>query len=118
MRTRMKLTRKEFLATGTKYGAGAVLGLGAVGLLSRNQGIAGTTTTWPYPYQALDVEKVRKYGHDLYYSGKGCCYGSFHAIVKALGEAIGEPWTSFPSEMMTFGKGGGVGWGLLCGAAN
>lgn len=114
----MKLTRKEFLSTGTKYGAGAVLGLGAVGLLSRSQSVAGTMTAWPYPYQTLDVEKVRKYGHDLYYSGKGCCYGSFHAIVKALGEVVGEPWSSFPSEMMTYGKGGGVGWGLLCGAAN
>ena len=63
----MKLTRKEFLSTGTKYGAGAVLGLGAVGLLSRSQSVAGTMTAWPYPYQTLDVEKVRKYGHDLYY---------------------------------------------------
>lgn len=113
-----KMTRKDFLTTGTKYGASAVVGIGAVSLLSRAQGIAGTQATWPYPYQALDVEKVRKYGHDLYYSGKGCCYGAFHALAKAASELIGEPWTSFPSEMMIYGKGGGVGWGILCGALN
>jgi Putative redox-active protein (C_GCAxxG_C_C)/FlgD Ig-like domain len=113
----MKITRKEFLYTGTKYAAGAVAGIGAVSILARSKGIAGAQTAWPYPYQALDVETVRKYGHDLYYS-KGCCYGSFHALVKAASELIGEPWTSFPSEIMVYGKGGGVGWGILCGAAN
>ena len=114
----MKLTRKEFLSTGTKYGAGAIIGLGAVELLARGQGTAGVNAIWPYPYQTLDVEAVRKLGHDQYYSGKGCCYGAFYALVKASSNLAGEPWTSFPAEMMVYGKGGGVGWGTLCGAAN
>ena len=113
----MNLTRKEFLVTGTKYAAGAVVGAGAVSMLSQSIGRAGTQATWPYPYQALDVEKVRKYGHDLYYVS-GCSYGSFHALVKALSELIPDPWATFPSQMMIYGKGGGEGWGGLCGGIN
>jgi hypothetical protein len=112
----MNLTRKEFLESSVRVGAGAVIGLGAADLFTHSKAFAGTAA-WPYTYQALDVETVRKYGHDLYYV-KGCCYGSFHALVKAIGEAVGEPWTSFPSDMMSYGKGGGEGWGILCGAAN
>jgi hypothetical protein len=114
----MKLTRKEFLAAGTKYGAGAVVGLGAMSLLSRSKSMAGTQAAWPYTYPTLDPETVRKYGHDQYYSGKGCCYGAFYALAKAAGEINADPWTTFPAEMMVYGKGGGEGWGTLCGAVN
>ena len=39
-------------------------------------------------------------------------------MVAALAEAVGEPFTLVPSQMMYFGGGGGAGWGTLCGALN
>jgi len=112
------ITRKEFLTGSSKAVAAVALGAGAMNLLTKSNGVAGmSAATWPYPYQTLDVEKVRVYGHDAYYA-KGCCYGAFHALVQALRETIGEPYTSFPTEIMIFGSGGVAGWGTLCGALN
>lgn len=73
--------------------------------------------TWPYPYAKLDVEDVRKAGHAQFYEGD-CCYGAFSAIIGALGEKLGEPFTSFPTDVMRYGKGGMYGYGTLCGAIN
>jgi hypothetical protein len=112
----MKLSRKEFLTSGTKYAAGAVIGAVAVNSLT-SKVMAKVNGTWPFPYKTLDPEKVRILGHDLYYS-KGCCYGAFHALVSASIDAVGEPFTSFPSEIMVYGSGGGAGWGGTCGAVN
>lgn len=112
------ITRKEFLAGSTKAVAAVALGAGAMSLLTKSTGVAGTgVATWPYPYQTLDVEAVRVLGHDAYYA-KGCCYGAFHALVQALRNTIGEPYTSFPTEIMIYGSGGAAGWGTLCGALN
>jgi hypothetical protein len=112
------ITRKEFLSGSTKAVAAATLGAGAMNLLTRSNGMAGIgAATWPYPYQTLDVEKVRVYAHDAYYV-KGCCYGAFHGLVQAIREVVGEPYTSFPTEIMTYGSGGAAGWGTLCGALN
>jgi hypothetical protein len=60
---------------------------------------------------------VRKRGHKAYYDG-GCCYGAFQAIVAALADTVGEPFTQLPPQIMYFGEGGGAGWGTLCGAIN
>jgi hypothetical protein len=111
------LTRKEFLANSTKVAASVALGAGAMSLFAKSTGVAGNTVAWPYPYQTLDPEVVRVYAHDAYYV-KGCCYGAFHGLVQALRDKVGEPFTSFPTEIMTFGSGGAAGWGTLCGALN
>ena len=113
----MKLSRKEFLASGTKYAAGAVMGAVAADALT-NRVMAGTNAAWPFPYQALDVEKVRILGHDLYYDTTygGCCFGAFAALVNASAAVVGEPYTSFPVGMMLWGGGGGASWGGTCGA--
>jgi hypothetical protein len=112
------LTRKQFLMNGSKAVAAIAVGAGALSLASRSPLSAGPSImAWPFPYQALDIEVVRNYAHQAYYA-KGCCYGAFYGLVKALGEKIGEPWTSFPAEMMIYGSGGGAGWGATCGAVN
>jgi hypothetical protein len=113
----MKISRKDFLASGTKYAAGAVIGAVAVDALS-GKAIAGANAAWPYPYQALDVEKVRILGHDLYYDATygGCCFGAFAALVTASAGVVGEPFTSFPTGVMLWGGGGGASWGGTCGA--
>jgi hypothetical protein len=113
------LTRKQFLQNSTKAVAAMAVGAGALSLVTRSSTNATqVATTWPYPYQTLDIEVVRNYGHQAYYSGKGCCYGGFYGIVRALAEKIGEPYSSFPNEIMVYGWGGGAGWGATCGAIN
>jgi hypothetical protein len=80
----------------------------------------GTDTAaakWPLAYAKLDVEHVRKLGHQQFYEGD-CCYGAFSGIIQALAEQVGEPFTSFPRDMMRYGKGGVYGYGSLCGALN
>ena len=47
-----------------------------------------------------------------------CMYATFASIVSSLGELGGEPYRSFPVEMMRYGEGGVGGWGSLCGALN
>jgi hypothetical protein len=113
------VTRKEFLRDGTKYAAGVALGVGGIHLLTMSGAKASLRTTpWPWPYVALDVEQVRILGHDAFWSGKGCCYGAFHALAEKLRLQIGTPWSDLPSEIMIYGHGGGAGWGTLCGAIN
>ena len=69
----------------------------------------------PWEYAELDIETVRKYGHARYYEGD-CCYGAFSAIVEALKERVGFPFTQIPTAMMLFGAGGVAGWGTTCGS--
>lgn len=72
---------------------------------------------WPWTYIPLDVEYVRKLGHQRYYVG-GCCYGAFDAIIRALTEAVGDPFDKVATDMMRFGGGGVAGFGSLCGTLN
>jgi hypothetical protein len=121
------LTRKQFLDRAARSAVAVSVGafggsLAAVGTdqprqvpISANTGLQ--SYAWPWPYTPLDPEDVRKRGHKSYYDG-GCCYGAFNALVGALAEVVGEPYTLVPPQMMYFGGGGGAGWGTLCGALN
>jgi len=114
-----ELTRKEFLANGAKLAVGAVAGIGIMNSLgAKTLRPQGALVDWPWPYQQLDTEKVRILGHDNFWSSGSCSYGAFHAIIQALRDAVGDPYTSLPTEMLIYGYGGGVGWGTLCGALN
>ena len=48
----------------------------------------------------------------------GCMYGLFAAVIKAIAKLQGEPFSSFPVHMMTYGAGGVGHWGSLCGTIN
>jgi hypothetical protein len=112
------IDRKTFLQDAVKYGAGAAVGAGVLGMFASGVSHAGVKdVVWPLPYAVLDPEKVRIKGHDTYYAG-GCCYGAFHAIIDELRSVVGEPYISIPTQIMYYGSGGGAGWGTLCGAAN
>ena len=110
--------RRNFLAqTGllmTGIGVGAA-GLNTVLQASEEKGAAAPK--WPWPYKALDVEKVRKLGHKYYYEG-GCMYGACGGLLSALIEEVGYPYTTFPHDMMRYGGGGISGWGTVCGSLN
>ena len=128
-----KASRRSFLIGGAKLVAGAAIGAGALGTVAGCQGSsappaasASTAKTatkqleavqWPWPYVELDPKVVAEKGHESYYVA-GCAYGTFNAIISALREKVGEPFTHMPTEMLRFGEGGGVGWATLCGALN
>lgn len=111
-----KLARRTFLAQ-----SGLVAtGIGVAGLntaLDAEAGDEAAAHTWPWPYQELDVELVRKRGHSHYYQG-GCMYGSSGGLLSVLREEIGQPYTGFPHDMMRYGSGGIAGWGTVCGSLN
>jgi hypothetical protein len=71
----------------------------------------------PLPYVKLDPVHVAELGYRNFHRGD-CMFGVFGAVVDALAEKIGEPFSSFPSSVTRYGAGGVMGWGTLCGAAN
>ncbi len=114
-----ELSRKDFFKTAAKYAAGTAAGAAMVDFVTTQKASAKTSVQpWPWPYQKLDPEYVRKLAHDSFWSGKACSYGAFNGIIAALQEVVGEPFTLIPTEIMIYGHGGGVGWGTLCGALN
>jgi Putative redox-active protein (C_GCAxxG_C_C)/FlgD Ig-like domain len=112
------LSRKEFLASSSKFAVGAVAGIAGLNTLAGSKIMANSNTAWPYPYATIDPEVARVKAHTLYYGGKDCCSGVFGGLVECLKDSVGDPWTNFPIEIMLFGRGGGVGWGSICGALN
>ncbi len=113
-----KMNRQEFFKKSAKYSLGVAAGVAGLQALSKNEAQGKTTSSFPFTYSQLDPEAARILGHDAYFSGKGCSYGAFEAIIQPLRDTVGSPFTELPSEMMTYGHGGTVGWGTLCGAIN
>lgn len=113
------ISRKEFLANSSKYAVGTVVGATGLNMLTNGKLFAGTKeATWPYPYATIDPEKARIKAHTLYWNDKDCSSGVFGGLIECLKETVGDPWTNFPIEVMLFGRGGGAGWGSLCGTLN
>ena len=121
------LSRKEFFKRSAVFAGGvAIAGIGSSVLLSKNASakkafaLRGTDATWPwmFPTGGIDVETARIRAHDAYWSGNGCSYATFEAIVAGLRDTIGSPYTDLPTELMIYGHGGGAGWGATCGAIN
>ncbi len=128
------LSRRRFLIETSSLATGFVTGAGLVGLTACApkeiikevvkevpkeviKEVAKEVPKWPWPYVKLDPEVVRKKAHFGYYKD-ACCYGAFWAIVDALREKIGFPYTQIPTELMAYGEGGLVGMASLCGALN
>jgi hypothetical protein len=74
-----------------------------------------TDTSWKYTH--LDPSTTSQVAYENYNIGS-CMYGVVSSIVSQLGEIIGEPYLSFPVQMMKYGHGGIGGEGTICGTLN
>jgi len=72
---------------------------------------------YPWDYHKLDQNKVAERAYKGYFL-HSCMFGVFESIIGELADKYGEPYASFPSQMMAYGGGGVVDWGTLCGALN
>ena len=70
-----------------------------------------------WKYSRLSGDDIAQQAYDDTAKGH-CMYGVFAPVMQQLGEKYGEPYRSFPVEMMAYGAGGTGGWGTLCGALN
>lgn len=123
-----KMNRSEFFKKSALLTAGvSAVGLGAGFLFANDasaekdvviEGSENSSWPWPYPATGLNAETARIRAHDAYWSGKGCSYACFEAVVAGLRDTIGAPFTDLPTELMIYGHGGGVGWGATCGTIN
>jgi len=114
-----RYSRKDFLSNTTKYVAGAAVGVVGLNTIAGGKLLANTNEyTWPYPYATIDPEVARIKAHTLYWNDMDCSSGVFGGLVECLKEGVGDPWNTFPIEVMLYGRGGGVGWGTTCGTLN
>ena len=111
--------RRGFLA-----GAGTVAGIAMLGdsVGATSVGIGAPTAatdeidSGPFPYEELDAERAKQLGRENYHAGMHCSEGSLNAIVTLLREKVGGPWNDVPTSASLWAKGGGIGWGSVCGA--
>ncbi|MCL4549697.1 MAG: C-GCAxxG-C-C family protein [Bacteroidetes bacterium] len=114
-----EITRKEFLTNSSKYAVGAVVGIAGLDILAGGKILANEkAATWPFPYVTLDPDEARIKGHYLYWNDKDCCAGAFGGVLEQLKQKLPDPWANIPMEVMLFGRGGGNGWGTICGSIN
>jgi hypothetical protein len=107
------IDRRGFIATaGLTLGAPALLLAGTPPVRA-----AAEAPTPPRRHDTLDSVETGEQAYALFPKG-ACMYAAFASIVGQLAARLGEPYGSFPLDMMQYGKGGIAGQGSLCGAVN
>jgi hypothetical protein len=104
--------------------------LGAVGIAAGSCALSSCATeemgsfqdrtrkeAFPWRYTALDPEITAQRAYAHYPKGH-CMYGVFASVMSQLADKYGEPYRSFPVDMMIYGAGGVADWGSICGALN
>lgn len=107
-------TRREFLKKGAVLLGGAAVAASVPGLMNTAKAENEEIPAYPYPYVELDPAYVEKLAYEGYFEN-GCCYGVAKALLVALREKVGYPYTVIPEEMFANGKEGYT-CGTLCGA--
>lgn len=108
-------TRREFIKKSAVLLGGAAVAAGVPAWMqSAKAESAPEVPAYPYPYVELDPEYVEKIAYEGYFEN-GCCYGVAKALLVALREKVGYPYTVIPEEMFANGKEGYT-CGTLCGA--
>ncbi|MHC4655875.1 MAG: C-GCAxxG-C-C family protein [Planctomycetota bacterium] len=112
----MKLTRREMLeVVGITAGSCALSSCAVDKLATFSDGAEKPDFPWTYTELEPDITAQRAY--HIYEKGR-CMYGVFASVILQLAKEHGEPYRSFPVDMMRYGGGGTAGWGSLCGALN
>mgnify|MGYP006288196599 CR=1 FL=1 len=112
-----RVARRQVLASlGLFAGTGVLTGCPSSSRPPRRDQKDGSQSH-QWAYVELTPELVAKKAYELFPHG-GCMYGVAGGIITMLDEQVGEPYRSFPLEMMRYGAGGTAGWGALCGALN
>lgn len=78
-------------------------------------GDAQSPSVWAY--HALDAAATGQLAYQMY-EGGGCMYASFGSIITQLAQQYGQPYASFPYQMMKYGSSGIGEFGSVCGALN
>jgi len=112
----MKRTRREILEiAGIAAGSCALSSCAVDKLATVSDG--ARRHGFPWSYKELEPDTSAQRAYDIYEKGY-CMYAVFASVVLQLAEQHGEPYSSFPVDMMRYGGGGTAGWGSLCGALN
>jgi hypothetical protein len=115
--------------TALKLAAGGFLGGGA-GVLFLTQGfktkfppvdnhkeLKFNPADFKWKYHKLNPVVSAERAYQAYNVGS-CMYAITYSVISQLAEQFGEPYASFPIQMMEYGHGGVGGYGTLCGALN
>jgi hypothetical protein len=112
----MTLTRREVLgAVGIAAGSCALSSCAIEGMDSFQDGTSKPVFPWRYAELDPDITAHRAYSN---YKKGHCMYATFKSVTSQLADKYGEPYRSFPVNMMIYGAGGVAGWGSLCGTVN
>jgi hypothetical protein len=104
------ITRRHLL------GAGGVLGVTMIGMGASPSSRAAVE--FPWPYKIIEPVEAADRAYEAIFQAGSCMFAAFDGIVGLLAEKFGEPYSTFPSAMMTYGGGGIAMWGTVCGALN
>jgi hypothetical protein len=112
----MTLSRREILgAIGIAAGSCALSSCAIEEMGSVRDGTRKPVFPWKYAELDPDTTAQRAYAE----CPKGhCMYGVFASVMSQLADKYGEPYRSFPVDMMIYGAGGVADWGSICGALN
>jgi hypothetical protein len=91
--------------------AGAAL-LSAGGLSLARKALA--VTKQGFPYKKLDVDEMGRIAYENYFT-KFCAGTVLRGLLLPLRESVGEPYASFPIDVVNWAHGGVAGWGTVCG---
>ncbi len=111
-----KLTRRRVFGA-ICVSAGTYIGSGLLNVTQSGYAEDLKKAGYPWAYEKLDAGATSERAYESFTKGH-CMYGVFESIIGQLGEKLGEPYKSFPVDMMDYGMGGVMGWGTLCGALN
>ncbi|MCT4591372.1 MAG: C-GCAxxG-C-C family protein [Carboxylicivirga sp.] len=70
-----------------------------------------------WTYKPLVPSETAEIAYDLYKEG-GCMYAVGKSIISQLANRYGEPYSSFPMQVLKYGHGGIEGFGTTCGTLN
>jgi hypothetical protein len=110
----VEISRRDVLTGAGKLAAGAALvSAGGLTVFSNAEAVK-SGKKYPWPYKKLDPKRAADIAYENWYKGF-CAYAVTSAILGQLQEKVGKPYTYLPIEAFSFGHGGTVGWGTLCG---